>query len=232
MKEAGEPAHIASRDFGNKMMSHIEYNDPYAQRPWLAAYPDAVPTDIGAEDYSTLVDMFETSVATYADRPAMESFGVRQSFHEMGVASRQVAAWLQARGLVKGDRVAIMSPNVLAYPSILFGALFAGGVVVNINPLYTHSELEHQINDAADAEAYLARLAEVHPVVRVVSSEHRLGFAAAVNRGVAAGRGDVVVVCNNDAVPAAGWIEPCSSVRFLSDRWKRSRAISRSACAC
>jgi long-chain acyl-CoA synthetase len=148
MKEVGEPAHIASRDFGNKMMSHIEYDDPYAQRPWLAAYPGAVPTDIGAEDYSTLVDMFETSVATYADRPAMESFGVRQSFREMGVAARQVAAWLQARGLVKGDRVAIMSPNVLAYPAILFGALLAGGVVVNINPLYTHSELEHQINDA------------------------------------------------------------------------------------
>jgi long-chain acyl-CoA synthetase len=130
------------------MISQIGNDDPYASRPWLAAYPPAVPADIDANDYSTLVEMFNASVAAYADRPAMESFGIRQSFRELGVAATQTAAWLQAHGLAKGDRVAIMSPNVLAYPAILFGVLLAGGVVVNINPLYTHGELEHQVNDA------------------------------------------------------------------------------------
>ncbi len=130
------------------MMSQTDRHDPYAQRPWLAAYPKAVPADIDETDYSTLVDMFNASVAAYADRPAMQSFGVRQSFRELGVAATQIAAWLQTHGLRKGDRVAIMSPNVLAYPAILFGALLAGGVVVNVNPLYTHGELEHQVNDS------------------------------------------------------------------------------------
>ena len=131
------------------MMTLIKNDDPYASRPWLASYPPAVQADLEENDYSTLVDMFNASVAAYADRPAMQSFGVRQSFRELGVAATRIAAWLQAQGLVKGDRVAIMSPNVLAYPAILFGALLAGGVVVNVNPLYTHGELEHQVNDAA-----------------------------------------------------------------------------------
>ena len=130
------------------MMSHTEIDDPYVQRPWLFSYPEDVRADIQPDAYSTLIDMFNDSVAAYADRPAMQSFGVRQSYRELGDAATQIAAWLQARGLVKGDRVAIMSPNVLAYPAILFGALLAGGTVVNINPLYTHSELEHQANDA------------------------------------------------------------------------------------
>ncbi len=130
------------------MMSQTERHDPYAQRPWLASYPEGVPADIDDAEYSTLVDMFNASVAAYADRPAMQSFGVRQSFRELGVAATQIAAWLQTHGLSKGDRVAIMSPNVLAYPAILFGVLLAGGVVVNVNPLYTHGELEHQVNDS------------------------------------------------------------------------------------
>lgn len=123
-------------------------DDPYAARPWLAAYPEGVPPEIDRSSYSTLVDMFNASVAQFPDRPSMESFGATLTFAELGEAAGAVAAWLQSRGLRKGDRVAIMSPNVLAYPAILFGALMAGGVVVNVNPLYTPHELEHQINDA------------------------------------------------------------------------------------
>lgn len=122
--------------------------DPYAARPWLASYPPDVPADIPEDQYSTLVEMFRKSVGAFADRPAMESFGVTQSFRDLERAAEAVAAWLQSRGLKKGDRVAIMSPNVLAYPTILFGVLLAGGVVVNVNPLYTPSELEHQMNDS------------------------------------------------------------------------------------
>jgi long-chain acyl-CoA synthetase len=122
--------------------------DPYAARPWLASYPEGVAADIDTAACSTLVAMFRESVAAYADRPAMESFGARLTFAELGHAADRVAAWLQAQGLRKGDRVAIMSPNVLAYPAIIFGALIAGGVVVNVNPLYTPGELEHQLNDS------------------------------------------------------------------------------------
>ena len=122
--------------------------DPYAARPWLASYPEGVPATLHPGDYSTLVDMFRKSCAAYAERPAMESFGATMSYRDLGRAADAVASWLQSQGLEKGDRVAIMSPNVLAYPAILFGALLAGGVVVNVNPLYTPGELEHQVNDA------------------------------------------------------------------------------------
>jgi long-chain acyl-CoA synthetase len=122
--------------------------DPYAARPWLASYPPGVPADIDPSACATLVDMFRGAVAAHADSPAMESFGARLSYRELEQAAERVAVWLQAQGLQKGDRVAIMSPNLLAYPAILFGALLAGGVVVNVNPLYTPTELAHQINDS------------------------------------------------------------------------------------
>lgn len=129
-------------------MASIVDEDPYASRPWLASYPKGVPADINEAEHSTLVDMFRRSVANYAERNALESFGSKITYAELGRAADAVAAWLQSRGLKKGDRVAIMSPNVLAYPAIMFGALIAGGAVVNVNPLYTPSELEHQINDS------------------------------------------------------------------------------------
>lgn len=130
------------------MTSPDRQQDPYAARPWLASYPPDVPADIDPAAYSTVVEIFRRSAADYADRPAMESFGARLSYRAFEQAADRVAAWLQSQGLQKGDRVAIMSPNVLAYPVILFGVLIAGGVVVNVNPLYTPGELEHQLNDA------------------------------------------------------------------------------------
>jgi long-chain acyl-CoA synthetase len=123
-------------------------NDPYAARPWLASYPDLTPADIDETSYSTLNDMFQSSVASYADRSAATSFGVTLTYRELDRAVESIASWLQSRSISKGDRVAIMSPNVMAYPAILFGVLRAGGVVVNVNPLYTPAELEHQINDS------------------------------------------------------------------------------------
>jgi long-chain acyl-CoA synthetase len=122
--------------------------DPYAARPWIASYPEGVPADIDETSYTTLVDMFRTAVAEYPAHTALESFGATMDYTEFGRAARAVAAWLQAQGIAKGDRVAIMSPNVMAYPPILFGVLLAGGVVVNVNPLYTPSELAFQIEDS------------------------------------------------------------------------------------
>ncbi len=123
-------------------------NDPYAARPWLASYPPYVPADLDEKSYSTINAMFRKSVATFADRPAMECFGKRLTYSELSVAAEAVASWLQAHGLEKGDRVAIMSPNLASYPAIIFGTFLAGGVVVNVNPLYTPKELEHQLTDA------------------------------------------------------------------------------------
>ena len=117
-------------------------------RPWLKSYPSHVPATIDEAKLATLADMFRESVRAYAERPAVESFGKRLSYAELGQAAEAVGAWLQAQGLRKGDRVAIMLPNVMAYPPIIFGVLLAGYTVVNVNPLYTARELTHQLKDA------------------------------------------------------------------------------------
>jgi len=115
-------------------------------QPWLAHYPAAVPPRIG--DPGTLADLIGRACETYATRPAFESFGKAISFAETGRAARAFAAWLQAKGFRKGDRIALMMPNILAYPATIFGALLGGYTVVNVNPLYTARELIHQINDS------------------------------------------------------------------------------------
>jgi long-chain acyl-CoA synthetase len=116
--------------------------------PWLKSYPPGVLAEIDLQQVGTLVDLLRDSVSRYARQPALESFGKQLTYAELGEAANAVASWLQGRGLGKGDRIAIMMPNVLAYPAILFGALVAGCTVINVNPLYTARELCHQVNDA------------------------------------------------------------------------------------
>ncbi|MGJ3263592.1 MAG: AMP-binding protein [Salinarimonas sp.] len=117
-------------------------------RPWHAHYPAEVPPAIDVEAAGTLADLFSDGVARHAARPALESFGKEMSYAELGRAAAAVASWLQVRGLRKGDRVAIMMPNVMAYPAVLFGILTGGFTVVNVNPLYTARELTHQLRDS------------------------------------------------------------------------------------
>lgn len=117
-------------------------------RPWLAHYPPAVPPTIDEAKVGTLADLIRNSCETYADRQAFESFGKAISFAEVGRAARAFAAWLQAQGFRKGDRIGLMMPNILAYPATIFGTLIGGYTVVNVNPLYTARELTHQLNDA------------------------------------------------------------------------------------
>lgn len=119
-----------------------------AARPWLAHYPPAVPHELDATKVGTLADLIRTACASYAERPAFESFGKSISFAETGRAARTFAAWLQAKGFRKGDRIALMMPNILAYPAAIFGVLLGGYTVVNINPLYTARELTHQLADS------------------------------------------------------------------------------------
>lgn len=117
-------------------------------RPWLARYPAGVPADIDPSTLPTLAALFEDSVARFADRPALRSFGVTLTYAEFGRQVRSITSELQRMGMNKGDRLAIMMPNVMAYPAILFGALCGGFTVVNINPLYSPRELAHQLNDS------------------------------------------------------------------------------------
>ena len=117
-------------------------------RPWLAHYPAAVPGAIDHDKVGTLADLVREACASYPDRPAFESFGKTVSFAETGRAAQAFAAWLQSKGFKKGDRIALMMPNILAYPATIFGALLGGYTVVNVNPLYTARELTHQLNDS------------------------------------------------------------------------------------
>lgn len=117
-------------------------------RPWLAHYPTAVPPVIDEAKVGTLADLISHAVTAYAARPAFESFGKAISFAEVGKAARAFTAWLQARGFKKGDRIALMMPNILANPAAIFGTLLGGYTVVNVNPLYTARELTHQLNDS------------------------------------------------------------------------------------
>jgi long-chain acyl-CoA synthetase len=118
-------------------------------RPWLAAYPEGVPADIDAGQYASLVQLMEESFQKYAARPAYSFMGKEVSYGETDSLSRAFAAYLQGLGLVKGDRVAIMMPNVPQYPVAVAAILRAGFVVVNVNPLYTPRELEHQLKDSS-----------------------------------------------------------------------------------
>jgi len=119
------------------------------ERIWLKSYPPGMPAEISTwKDYKSVGALFEESCRTFAAKPAFHCMGKTISFGELDRMSRDFAAWLQAKGLKKGDRVALMMPNVLQYPVALFGILRAGLVVVNVNPLYTARELEHQLKDS------------------------------------------------------------------------------------
>ncbi len=118
------------------------------EKIWLKSYPPGMPAEISYDEYKSVGELFEKSCQKFADRPAFNCMGKTLSFGELDRLSRDFAAWLQAKGLPKGARVAIMMPNVLQYPVALFGALRAGYTVVNVNPLYTPRELEHQLKDS------------------------------------------------------------------------------------
>ena len=117
-------------------------------RPWLAAYPQGVPADIDPSQYPSLVALMEEAFQRYASRVAYTFMGKEVTFAQTDAQSRAMGAYLQGLGLAKGERVAIMMPNVPQYPVVVAAVLRAGLVVVNINPLYTPRELEHQLKDS------------------------------------------------------------------------------------
>ncbi len=158
-----------------------------AGKPWLASYPNGVPEFIDPDTYASVNQIFDESAARFADRPAFRNFGKTISYAELDRHVGAFASWCRHEaGLKKGDRIAVMMPNLLQYPIVVFGALRAGLVVVNTNPLYTERELEHQLVDsgakaivvaeafANTVEAVIART-EVHTTV-VTSFGEMLDF--------------------------------------------------------
>ena len=118
-------------------------------KPWLRSYPQGVPAEINVDEFSSVVDVFRQGCERFRHRPAFSSFGRIMSYDEIDRASRDFAAFLtHDLGLSKGDRVALMMPNLLQYPIAIFGVLRAGLTVVNTNPMYTERELKHQLNDS------------------------------------------------------------------------------------
>jgi len=117
-------------------------------RVWLGSYPQGVPADIDPDQYGSLVELMEESFGRYADRTAYSFMGKSISYRQTDEESLALAAYLQSLGLAKGDRVALMMPNVPQYPVAVAAVLRAGFVVVNVNPLYTPRELEHQLRDS------------------------------------------------------------------------------------
>jgi len=156
-------------------------------RFWLKSYPPGVPHDIDHHRYESVVQIFDEAFAKYRSRTAFVGFGKPMSYGELDDLSKCLAAWLQSRGMQKGDRVAIMMPNLLQYPVAVAAVLRAGFVVVNVNPLYTPRELEHQLKDSGAraiilVENFATTLQQVLPRTKIehvvlASMGDLLGFA-------------------------------------------------------
>lgn len=136
------------------------------EKIWLKSYPTGVPAEIDLSAYASLVELFEESFSQHAEREAFVCMGKSMTYAELERLSRQMAAWLQAQNLQPGARVALMLPNLLQYPVAMMAVLRAGYVVVNVNPLYTENELEHQLKDSGAEvivvlENFAATLAKV-----------------------------------------------------------------------
>ncbi|WP_186202975.1 long-chain fatty acid--CoA ligase [Burkholderia gladioli] len=153
---------------------------------WLKSYPPGVPAEIDPSRYPTVPDLLDESFRSYRDRAAFICIGKSLSYGELDAMSRKLGAWFQSRGLARGARIAIMMPNVLQYPVAIAAVLRAGYTVVNVNPLYTPRELEHQLTDsgaeaivilenfAATLQAVIDKTAVKHVVVAAMGD--LLGF--------------------------------------------------------
>lgn len=139
---------------------------PQTEKPWLKSYPPGMPKAIAPIAHQSIGDLFDESCRKFSTRPAYTCMGKTITFETLETESRKVGAWLQSTGLEKGDRVAVMMPNILQNPVVVYGILRAGYTVVNVNPLYTPRELEHQLKDSG-AKAIFVLENFAHTVAQV-----------------------------------------------------------------
>ncbi len=144
------------------------------EKIWLKSYPDGVPAEIDASIFNSVTELLEDSFRKNREKPAFVCMGKSLTYGELDALSLQLGAWFQSRGLKPGARIAIMMPNVLQYPVTIAAVLRAGYVVVNVNPLYTPRELEHQMKDSgAEAIVVLENFAKtVQAVVANTAIKH------------------------------------------------------------
>ena len=134
---------------------------------WAEKYPEGIPADISSESYTSVLDVLDEACRKFQHKPAFSNLGRTMSYGDLDALSDRFAAWLQqATDLVPGDRIAVQLPNLNQYPVVVFGAIKAGLIVVNTNPLYTEREMEHQFKDSgARALVVLANMAHMAQVV-------------------------------------------------------------------
>jgi long-chain acyl-CoA synthetase len=160
-----------------------------SNRHWLASYDGRIPSDIDPDAHASVLEMLEGAMRRYADKPAFRCFGQTLTYADTDRLSRHFAAYLQSKlGVKKGDRVAVMLPNIPAFPLAMLGIVRAGAIQVNVNPLYTPRELEHQLNDAGagiivvfgGVSATLAEIIGKTPVRHVLSVDLGDGTGARI----------------------------------------------------
>src|SRR6202045_1671458 len=138
-----------ARGPGRKASGLEARKENMSSKHWLVSYGDRIPSEINPHAYSSVLEMLERAMTRFADKPAFRCFGQALTYADTDRLSRHFAGFLQRRlGVKKGDRVAVMLPNIPAFAIAMIGILRAGAVQVNVNPLYTARELEHQLNDA------------------------------------------------------------------------------------
>jgi long-chain acyl-CoA synthetase len=171
---------------------------------WLKSYPPGVPAEIDASRYSSIADLLEEAFREHRAKPAFVCMGKEISYAELDALSRKLAAWFQSKGLVRGARIAIMMPNVLQYPVAIAAILRAGYVVVNVNPLYTPRELEHQLKDSgAEAIIVLENFAvTLQAIVRNTAVKHVVVAAMGDLMGIKGSLVNFVVRKMKKMVPA------------------------------
>ncbi|RQN33968.1 AMP-binding protein [Paraburkholderia tropica] len=156
----------------NNLDSTPPFDKPNTDGIWFASYPAGVPHEVDVTRYTSLVQFFDDCTTRFREREAYVSAGSPMTYAALARKATAFASWLQGAGVMPGERVAIMLPNTLQYPVALFGALKAGATVVNVNPLYTARELEHQLNDSGAQtivvfESFAKTLADALPGTRV-----------------------------------------------------------------
>jgi long-chain acyl-CoA synthetase len=151
-------------------------------RHWLNSYGTRIPAEIDPDAYGSVLDMLEGAMARYADKPAFRCFGQTLTYADTDRLSRAFAAYLQNRlGIKKGDRIAVMMPNLPAFPLAMLGIIRAGAIQVNVNPLYTPRELEHQLNDSG-ARAIVV-FSGVSPTLAEIVGHTGIEHVITVNQG-------------------------------------------------
>lgn len=184
------------------------------EQPWLGSYPNGISGDIDLDDFSSIDDMLDLSIARFGNKTAFECMGAKLSYAQLGTYTERFAHWLQnATGHSGATRVAIMLPNLLAYPIAFFGALKAGGIVINCNPLYTGRELAHQLEDSG-AETIVILENFIHTLAGIIGTTQIK---------------QVVIVKIGDLLPSVHRYALNFTIRYLLRKvpaWQLPKAVS------